>query len=214
MSNFVIFLCRIAKQAIIRYPVFSETKEPERYYANRIKLFIPHRNDPVKPSDYNTYEEYYFNGVVNDHKNASTKLSDFIASKAALFCKLQESSLNDAMQTDTDQSEAWADIAPNAEQMRLDLQENHETSEDVHYTPEDLPDLHPEHYASQPDKVFSLQTVNQPINDSQMMTVLEQLNEKQQQVFNYVIRWCLHKMTEPTSQPLRCFVTGGAGKFS
>ncbi|KAE8296893.1 hypothetical protein D5F01_LYC03504 [Larimichthys crocea] len=50
----------VGKPAIIRFPRFSEEKDPERFYGRLLKLYLPHKsNDDLKSGEFPTYEQFY-----------------------------------------------------------------------------------------------------------------------------------------------------------
>ncbi len=52
--------------AVIRYPRFSVTKTPEKYYHSILQLLLPYRVDVhLKPTQFQTYEEFFNIGSVN-----------------------------------------------------------------------------------------------------------------------------------------------------
>ncbi|CAF2880127.1 unnamed protein product [Rotaria sp. Silwood2] len=45
----------------------------------------------------------------------------------------------------------------------------------------------------------------------EMRPLLESMNEEQQEIFYHVREWCINRLHNPDIEPLRLFITGGAG---
>ena len=56
------------KPAVIRYPHVSVKKDKERYHMNMLRLYLPHRNENIKPSTYPTYESYHLTGHTHNKR--------------------------------------------------------------------------------------------------------------------------------------------------
>ena len=48
-----------SKPAVVRYPRFSETRTPEKFYHSILQLFLPHRCDKqLNPKQFETFEDF------------------------------------------------------------------------------------------------------------------------------------------------------------
>lgn len=70
-NNFGFVLKRTRSEpAVIRYPKFSVTKDPSKYYHSILQLFLPNNdNCQLKPPPFETYEALYENGAVRIANN-------------------------------------------------------------------------------------------------------------------------------------------------
>ena len=98
------------KPAVIRYMKVNKDKQSEDYYHNLFKLFMSHRSTDLKPLNADTYEQTF------------QQLSTSIIPIMSQFEKITED-LDDAWTSLQEQGfpeDAWVDIAPNQEPLRLD----------------------------------------------------------------------------------------------
>ena len=98
---------------------------------NMLRLYLPHRTENLKPDNFKTFESYYQKGYKIVNKEKMT-VKEIIAQNMAEF-EPETETLDDAWQAleqAVDLQDAWAAIAPQAEQERLDAQSNNLNVED------------------------------------------------------------------------------------
>ena len=109
---------------MIRLSKVSETREPERYYNHILKLYLPHRGAlQLKPKCFGTYQEFYKNGAVKiNNENEPTTVCSVVLKNKLCFeptdCCLDEAI--DEYNLQGPLQDAWAEIAPQTEQNRLE----------------------------------------------------------------------------------------------
>ncbi|XP_063049297.1 uncharacterized protein LOC134443443 [Engraulis encrasicolus] len=212
-NNFGFLKKRTRSQpAVVRYPRFSPTKDPEKYYHSLLQLFLPHYEIlHLKPPPFETYEHFYNNGAVKCGTDVQT-VKSIVDDNKALFEKDSDEldKAEQLLQTDIDLTDAWAILAPEAEDERLhclQLMKNKvvedENDDDI---ATNIPDLR-----ANPQTVYSLETNNVTMPRQDALDLLRSLNEEQSAVFYAVRHWCLQKRFGKNPEPLRLFLTGGAG---
>ncbi|XP_066290966.1 uncharacterized protein [Branchiostoma lanceolatum] len=205
-----------SKPAVIRFAKFSKEKEPERYFANLLKLYLPHYSDrDLKPPPYGTYEDFYTCGTVSLLGGEdSVRVCDIVEKEK---CKFEghvdhvEQARED-LEKNVDVEDAWAQILPDVqEDMHAASKEQEvigrEESEDE--TEEDIPDL-----AQRPkskDEHFTLQKCQVQMTRETAVRLMQSLNCKQKEVFYFVRDWCLKVVQGKRPDPFHVFVTGGGG---
>ena len=208
-----------SKDAIIRYPKFSRTKQPEDYFFVLLKLYLPHRNDDqLKPSTFETYEDFYLNGSVKLNKTRIVeKVSRIVNENRELF-EIDADCIDRAEEMVMGGGtgcleDAWANIAPGMEQQRNDeeteqlmnsLVEDDELIEEIDW-PSDSNTV--QQCGSSAADIQIDSTVHKQNMDEQ----LQMLNEQQQNIFYAVRKWCIRKVNEESVDPFFIFVNGSAG---
>ena len=194
------------KSAVIRYSRFNKEKDSERYYENIIRLYYPHRRRNLKSED-ETFETIF------------TEKQEIILDNMRHFEKLG-TELDEAwqkMQQDGPQEDAWAELAPQQEQERIehDLEKTlREDFEEIDL--EDIPDLdiltHLGSTAdSQPKPVPYVQQCSTRVTETQHRDSVRTLNSHQQELFYFIRDWALRKSNKLDVEPFHIFLTGGAG---
>ena len=207
---------RKKKDAIIRYYRISIKKDRERYFMNMLRLYLPHRTENLKPTSYRTFESYYQHGhiIINKEK---VPVKDIVVDNMKDF-EPETENLDrawEALEEAADLQDAWAAIAPQAEQERLDTEinrpiDNHDNSDD------DLTEINIPEFNSPKTKgpsllKFDTEPLQKELTAAEALAMQRQLNDEQRQIYNYVSKWCDEKAADSTVQPLRIFLTGGAG---
>ncbi len=203
------------RPAIIRYPRVSVKKDSERFHMNMLRLYLPHRDEKLKPDNYVTYESYHLTGyqIINSHKVA---VQTIVNNNMKEF-EPDTEQLDDAweaVQEAANLQDAWAAIAPQSEQQRLDdqLEKNMNTLDsDDDIAEIEIPELASHMQNDQSLLSCGVESVEKDMTDDQVVSMLRQLNEKQRQLFNHVTKWCRDKVQESTTKPFHIFLTGGAG---
>ncbi|KAI4899975.1 hypothetical protein NFI96_003455, partial [Prochilodus magdalenae] len=189
--------------AVVRYARFSPTKHPEKHYQSILQLFLPHYMDcELKPSAFNTYEEFYKTGFVkySDELCSVKYVVDFNMScfekDADTIDEAEEILKRNGLMED-----AWAQICPESEQERLecvDMKKNETTERQNSNSTGDIPDLLP----SEPRSCMQKE---------EAMNVLRSLNEQQSEIFYKIRDWCLQKTLGANPEPFRVFISGPGG---
>ncbi|XP_072015048.1 uncharacterized protein [Amphiura filiformis] len=206
---------RKQRPAIIRYPKVQLKKDPERYYMNIIRLYLPHRDIRLKPAQFETYQSYYMTGSV-DTKNGRKSVREIVTENMAQYETANEQ-LDEAwqaMQEAGNLQDAWAALAPQAEQQRLDdLQNKNRLDSDDEFDQIEIPELQPNiaHASNQATYPMSVETCIPGLTNDQITAMLRTLNDKQQQLFKHVHQWCIKKANGENPEPFRIFLSGGAG---
>ncbi|XP_052412218.1 uncharacterized protein LOC127957635 [Carassius gibelio] len=196
--------------AVVRYPRFSPTKDPEKYYHSLLQLFLPHYDESdLKPSKYNTYEEFYNSGVIKIGCELK-QVKSVVDGNRALFEK-ESDKIDEAKQLleqNLDLEDAWAEICPETEKQRdecIDLMKD-KLLLDEDDSQELIPDL-----TANPQTVCTIETNHTTMPRDEALHLLRSLNEEQSAVFYKVQKWCLQKVLGQNPEPFRLFLTGGAG---
>lgn len=196
--------------AIVRYPRFSPTRDPEKYYHSLLQLFLPHYNDSdLKPKKYYTYEEFYNCGVPKSGCELK-QVKSIVDGNRELFEK-ESDKIEEAKQLleqNIDLEDAWAQICPETERQRdecIELMKD-KLLPDEDDTEELIPDL-----TGNPQTVCTIETNHTTMPRDDALHLLRSLNEEQSAVFYKVRKWCLQKILGQNPEPFRLFLTGGAG---
>ncbi|XP_072046834.1 uncharacterized protein [Amphiura filiformis] len=203
------------KPAVIRYPRVSMKKDSERYHMNMLRLYLPHRNENIKPTSYVTYQDYYMKGYtqVNGKKE---RVKDVVKHNMADFEPEDEDidAAWDALQDAIDLQDAWAVINPQGEQQRLDdeVDRNIVQDSDDDFVEIQIPEFQSQNTSNKHDQPrCAIETCKPEITEEQAESMMRQLNDKQRQLFNYVSKWCDEKTRDRNVPPFHIFLTGGAG---
>ncbi|KAK0151767.1 ATP-dependent DNA helicase PIF1 [Merluccius polli] len=198
--------------AVVRYPRFSPTRDPEKYFHSLLQLFLPHYEEyHLKPSQFDTYEHFYKNGAVKCGGDVQ-QVQSIVDYNKALFEKESDEidRAKQLLEDNIDLEDAWAQLCPETERERLRclelMKDKVVDEEDDADGTECIPDL-----AANPHTACTLETnhVTMPRRDA--LDLLRSLNEEQSAVFYAVRQWCLQKLLGQNPDPLRLFITGGAG---
>ena len=201
------------KPAVIRYPHVSVKKDKERYHMNMLRLYLPHRNENIKPSIYPTYESYHLTGhtQINGKK---VQVKQVVEENMADFePKTDELDVAwEALREAVDLQDAWAAINPQGEQQRLDdmIDQVRLDESDDDFSEIQIPELQKRNRSKDMPRC-AVETCNPEITPDQAQSMMRKLNEKQRQLFNYVSKWCDDKAKNLAEAPFHIFLTGGAG---
>ncbi|XP_013405048.1 uncharacterized protein LOC106169925, partial [Lingula anatina] len=172
------------------------------------------RGQDILPSAFTSYETFHNNAcfVINDEE---IPIYELVNRNSAPFEKDAEVIDIALQRSHDDHEDAWADIAPGAEEQRIDdkMDQNLSTIgedavEEVH-----LPDLEaalPDKIAYRKGNLFS-ENLKLQISTKQAKNMLRSMNIQQLHIFNYMRNWCLEKSQGKNPKPFHIFLTGGAG---
>jgi len=199
---------RTTGRSVIRFAKFSPTKDPEKYFKSLLKLYLPHRSDvDLKPADFETHEDFYENGKTRSSKSVNKVVDE----NRSMFEANSAAQLDDAMEqlnTVGPLEDAWAQIAPQTKQERLEAEEEIVEDDDA-LPPEEIPDItdgaHP-----QPDRLPSSLCSHELMGQS-IRPLFRTMNKKQRDVFYLVRKWCLQSAQGHSPEPFFLHVNGGAG---
>lgn len=182
---------------------------------NMLRLYLPHRNNNILPDRYDTYQSYYFTGYKKfNGKRAPVK--EIVETNMKEYEPQTDAIDNawDILQEAVDIEDAWAAIAPQNEQQRLDDQlENVRIDSDNEFDEIEIPDLQPRNKPHDPhlSPRCQIESCNPEITEEQAQSMMRQLNNEQRKLFNHVTKWCHEKVRDSNESPFRIFLTGGAG---
>ncbi|XP_063048465.1 uncharacterized protein LOC134442065 [Engraulis encrasicolus] len=198
-----------SQPAVVRYPRFSPTRDPEKYFHSLLQLFLPHYETcHLKPPPYETYQQFYNDGAVKCGGVLQT-VKSIVDKNKALFEKESDEldKASELLQQNVDLQDAWSNLCPELERERLrclDLMKDRVVDEDCDGT--DIPDL-----TAHPQTACSLETNHVTMPRQDALDLLRSLNEEQSAVFYAVRHWCLQKISGQKPEPLRLFIGGGGG---
>ena len=194
------------KPAIIRFPRFSEKKEPEKFYCRLLKLYLPHRsNDDLKTEQYPTYEQYYKCAVKSDY--VVKDLVDAMKKRYEGHGKKMQKALEKVSERGP-LSNAWRTFAPEVELERLECMAERPVSDPNEEKERDhVPD-----YEVARDSGGAVPAIESPkLSPDFVRKMYQSLNETQASIFYTVREWCLKRVWGHNPEPFFYFVTGGAG---
>ena len=205
---------RVRKPAIIRYPRISAKKDSERYHMNMLRLYLPHQTEQIKPDRYETYQDYHLNGYVT-YKGKRMAVREIVRLNMEDFEPKNDNidEAWDALQEAGNLDDAWAAVAPQNEQDRDDNRvQNIALDSEDDLAEIEIPDLQPRNTPNQSHLArCRIEPRNPLMTEQQAHTMMQQLNNEQRQLFNYVSKWCNEKSRDIGLLPFRIFLTGGAG---
>lgn len=195
------------KENIIRYPRFNPQKASEDFYMTLLQLYVPHRSSDIKPPEFLKYEDFVRHGTVKD----GTKVSYIIRTNRQKYeqdTEKLEKALEDIQSGKLNQ-DAWAQIAPEAEAERLEIE-----MEKVIDTTEESENL-PEFEIFQNESLGGISQATEfqtpKVSKEEINSLTRQLNGKQQEIFYEIRRWCIDVSLQKNPNPFHIFLTGGAG---
>ena len=208
-------ISRRKKQAVIRYLKVSKSKDSERHYCTLLRLYMPHRGKDLKTEE-ETFEEIFLDGELTIHRE-QRQVRDIVIENMEKYEHCAE--VVDAAWTVVQQreglEEGWAEVAPGAEELRHDAQDEimEENMTDDEETPE-IPDLdiglRSNNYGPS-GSCAAVEVSTQKISTEDAKSILRNMNRKQRELFMELRQWCLDKVTGRPIKPFQLFMTGGAG---
>ena len=200
------------KPAIIRYPRFNESKQPEEYYQTMLQLFLPYwRRTQLKPPKFELYRSFYESGFVQYKGDEGLcKVMEVVERNRCQYIA-HEKVIEDAQEyfaTYGAPEDAWARLCPETELERHECQRKKPNISNVENDEEKIVDLDngASNSASVPYYVTRSDTTREEI-----LPVLRSLNKEQTQAFYFVRDWCLKRAQGHDPDPFHIFITGGAG---
>ena len=198
-----------SKPAVVRYPHFSETKNPELFYQSQLQLFLPFRLDVhLRPAGFETFEEFHSRGHVRLSDGLLHSVKSIVDSNRRGFeINADElDNIRNSVDSDVVLEDAWGELCPEQEQERLQCLEERRESEEADGPVEFIPDL-----AVNSREVGHLEKRQNVLCRGDGLALIRSLNETQLSVFYRIRQWCLSKVNGEKVAALRVFVTGGAG---
>ena len=193
---------RCGRDTIIRFPHFNRETDADNYFENLLCLYLPIRSrGEIKEP----YQLFYETGEFFDPDHqVMRKVKEVVCENR----KKYESHFNAAEEIEsvfTDLSlhakeDDWAQIVANEEKKRM-------SNDDLEN--EENPDF--DLIRKKNDK-SSLTDLKQTfVSSDTMRPLLESMNVEQQEVFYRVRDWCERRLHDSDIEPIRLFITGGAG---
>ncbi len=203
------------KRAIIRYYKVRQDRDSERYFKNMMRLYLPHTKLD-KPVWCETFEEWFHKGIYKFKDGSTQSICGVVHQNMETFEKcapLMEECWEQCKKDASDQGDAWAAIAPSAEEDRMEQhEEQHELEEtQAEYIPEeDVTVSFPEPTTQKSDNTFNV-TKTDLVGDNELKTMIRQMNNQQYEFLMYVRSWCLKLVRNEHPEPFYAHLTGSAG---
>ncbi|XP_069122503.1 uncharacterized protein [Argopecten irradians] len=195
--------------AVIRYPRFSVTRTPEKYFQSILQLYLPFRTDlQLKPNGFETHEEFYNTGYVKFEGDEQLKEVKSLVDANRNFFEKDVDALEEAqniLENLEPQEDAWALICPESEVQRIECDLEKCNSGDDTEEIKEIPDLQCN------KKNVDVEICPAVVSRDEGLTILRSMNSKQTQVFYRIRQWCCHKLYGLEPEPLHVYLTGGAG---
>ncbi len=199
------------KRAIIRYFKVHQDRDSERYFKNLMRLYLPHTKLD-KPVQYETYEEWFHRGVYTFKDGSTKSICDVVNGNMETFEKcapLMEQCWEQCEKDNSDQGDAWAAIAPSAEEDRMEQHEEQQVLEETSdgYIPEeDVTVSFPDPKAPKSDYTFKV-TKTDLVEENTLKTMIRQMNNQQYEFLMYVRSWCLKLVRGERPEPFYVHLT-------
>ncbi|XP_071142171.1 uncharacterized protein [Mytilus edulis] len=197
------------KENINRYPRFNRKKAPEEFYLSLLQLYLPHRSAVIKPELYLRHEDFVKIGILPD----GSKVLDIVNKNRERY-ETDPEELEKAwedLQQGNIQQDAWAQIAPEAEAERLEIEM--EKPVKIPEENEDLPEfdtfVSEKSHSSNQSQLVELKKPK--TTENEIRSSVRQLNEKQQEIYYEIRKWCIDVTLNKEPEPFHLFLTGGAG---
>ncbi len=203
------------KRAIIRYYKVRQDKDSERYFKNIMRLYLPHTKLD-KPVEYETYEQWFHKGIYMFKDGTTQSICDVVNTNMETFEKcahLMDECWEQAKKDESEQGDAWAAIAPSAEEDRMEQRkEQHELEKEAaEYIPEeDVTASFPEPDAQKSNYSFTV-TKTDLVEENELKTMIRQMNHQQYEFLMFVRSWCLKLLRNERPGPFYVHLTGSAG---
>ena len=200
------------KPCVIRYMRVSRLKDAERHFSNQIRLFLPHRGTNIKPTEFHTYQSYYMSGRITT-ATGSMLVKDVVRQNITRY-EHNADAIDEAWQQIQDDGispEAWAEVAPNAEEMRREDEQRPVPAAEVEED-DALPDL-TQGLPAGGMSTSTASTVEQArgMKREEATQLMQSMNNEQRQIFSELTKWCSQKAAGDEVEPFHIFLTGGAG---
>uniref|UniRef100_A0A667ZG45 ATP-dependent DNA helicase n=1 Tax=Myripristis murdjan TaxID=586833 RepID=A0A667ZG45_9TELE len=203
--------------AVVRYMRFSLDRQEEAHFQSLLQLFLPYRTDSdLKPAGFELFEQFYNDGQVTFSDGSVHSVCDVVGENRARFevnCPHLELAQEIAAQNNGVDEDVWGELCPEQETERLEGLEEQRQQREAEIAEEQLVEA----MENVPDLIVGGRQVAQVERNRSMLSrsdglaLIRSLNETQLAVFYKVRQWCLQKVMGKNPEPLRVFVTGGAG---
>ncbi len=203
------------KRAIIRYYNVRQDKDSERYFKNIMRLYLPHTKLD-KPVEYATHEEWFYKGMYKFKDGNTQSICDVVNMNMETFercAHLMEECWEQCKKDSEDQSDAWAAIAPSAEEDRMEQHEEQYELEETapeYIAEEDVTVSFPETDSQKTEYDFRV-TKSNIVEENELTKMIRQMNSQQFEFFMYVRSWCLKLLRNERPEPFFVHLTGSAG---
>ncbi len=203
------------KRAIIRYFKANIDKDPERYYKNLIRLYLPHRILETFPP-FETFEALFLGGTTKNSDNIVVNICDTVQENMNKFernADLMEDSWEECVNNRDDHEFAWADLAPNAEEDRLNQIEEREEMEELdeeYIEDETVTQSFPQEASETQHQTYAI--AKTPIMDTKELNeMIRKMNDQQYPFLMHIRNWCLQTIRGEKPDPFFIHLTGSAG---
>ena len=196
--------------AIIRYPRFSRTRDPESYYQGQLKLYLPHRaHVQLKPEGFDSFENFYDTGSVKLSSVSPLQSVKSIVTENKTKFEQNSQAIEQALeqlQEASNLEDAWANIAPETEQARLEHEAQMLGYVNEPMDMDDVPEL-----ANQPRSTVPSLCSVELLNVTNTQPLLQSLNKEQGELLYFIRTWCLQTVHGAEPDPFYIHLNGGAG---
>ena len=199
--------------AIIRYPRFNETKQPEEYYQSMLQLFLPYWNQAqLKPPKFDLYQSFYESGFVQYKGDEGVcKVMEVVERNRSKYIA-HEKVIEEAQEyfvTYGAPEDAWARLCPETELERHECKRKEADLSNQDNEADKIVDLDDD--ASKSTRSVPYYVARSETTREEILPVLRSLNNEQKQAFYFVRDWCCKRAQGHNPDPFHMFITGGAG---
>ncbi len=203
------------KRAVFRYYKVRQDIDPERYFKNLMRLYLPHTT-LKKPVKYETYEDWFTNGSYKFKDGNTQSICDIVYGNMEQFERyspLMQGCWEQCQRDNDEQEDSWATIAPSAEEDRIDQHEERQQLEQVaeeYVEEEDVTVSFPDSNTRRNDPTFMVTKTN-IVEDNELKKMIRKMNNQQYELLMYVRSWCLKHIRNERPEPFYVHLTGSAG---
>ncbi len=209
------YIHKRGKRAIIRYFKANVDKEPERYYKNLMRLYLPHRTLETFPP-FDTFEALFRGGTARNSDNIVVNICDIVQENMSQFernADLMEDCWEECLNNTDDHQFAWADIAPGSEEDRLNQiheREEMEEMDEEYIEDETVTQSFPDETAEAQLQTYAIARTS-IMDTDEINDMIRKMNDQQYPFLMYIRDWCLQTIRGEKPDPFFIHLTGSAG---
>ncbi|XP_055017901.1 uncharacterized protein LOC129411312 [Boleophthalmus pectinirostris] len=196
--------------AVIRYARFSQTQRPEQFFQSILQLFLPYCADSdLMPPPHTAFEEFYNSGQIVLSNGSVCSVKSVVDANQKRFDKHTEDleAIEDEVSMNANLEDAWCALCPAQQLERLEDKDEgvERDEEEVHAELLQIPEL-----AVRKEDIVQFEKAK-TLTRQEGLSLIRSLNDQQMAIFTQIRQWCLQKIMNQNPEPLRTFITGGAG---